>query len=174
MLTYEVSAFWIFLFSACSVLCLLVAALYPQVRGPSLSDRRIEQIAATGLANVADSGARKRSIEETLREADEKLKSKTAKPSLLVRMRQAELKWSRSTYYLVCVIVGLSIFFLVWGAIRLGMFVAIGFGMSAGLLLPHWYVSLRRSRRFKRFLLQFANAVDVIVRGTKVGLPLID
>ncbi len=174
MLTYEASAFWIFLFSACGTLCLLVAAFYPQVRGPSPPDRRIAQIAATGLAKVADSGARKRSIEETLREADEKLKSKTARPSLVVRMRQAELKWSRSTYYLVCVIVGLSSFFLFWGAIGLGGLAAIGFGLSAGLLLPHWYVSFRRSRRFKRFLLHFANAVDVIVRGIKVGLPLID
>lgn len=173
MLSFGVLTFLIFLLSTCSVL-LLLAAFYPRVMTPSPLNRRIEFISATGVAMGADRSPRKRSIDETLREAEEKLKAKTAKPSLLVRMRQAELKWSKSTYYLVCVIVGLAVFFLVLGAIGLGRLPAIGFGISAGLSLPHWYVNFRRSRRFKRFLLQFVNAVDVIVRGTKVGLPLND
>jgi tight adherence protein B len=91
---------------------------------------------------------------------------------LSVRLRQAELKWSKGVYYLVCVIVGLAVFFPV--LVGLGKLPAIGFGISAGLLLPHWYVNFRRRGRFKRFLIQFANAVDVIVRGIRVGLPLID
>lgn len=173
MLSFGVFAFLIFLLSACTML-LLLAALYPRVMAPSPLNRRVGLISATGVAKAADRSAQKRSIKETLREADEKPKEKTAKPSLLVRMRQAELKWSRSTYYLVCTIIGLTVFFLVLGPIGLGRLAAIGFGISAGLLFPHWYVSFRRSRRFKRFLLQFANSVDVIVRGCKVGLPLIE
>ena len=42
------------------------------------------------------------------------------------------------------------------------------------LLLPHFYVNFKRKRRLKKFSNEFPNAVDVIVRGVKAGLPLID
>jgi tight adherence protein B len=59
-------------------------------------------------------------------------------------------------------------------ATRLGPLPAFGFGLSAGLLLPHWYVNFKRRRYFKRFTANLADAVDVVVRGVKVGLPLIE
>jgi len=51
---------------------------------------------------------------------------------------------------------------------------ALGLGITAGFLLPHSYVSLKRRRHFKRFTANLADAVDVVVRGVKVGLPLIE
>ena len=57
---------------------------------------------------------------------------------------------------------------------RLGTLPALGLGITAGLLLPHWYVSFKRRRHFKRFTANLADAVDVVVRGVKVGLPLIE
>src|SRR6266536_2913562 len=120
MLSYGVLALLIFLLSACSVQCLLLATVYPRMKARSPFNRRLELIAATGVAKATDRSPRKRSIEETLREAEEKRKAKSAKPSLLIRIRQAELNWSKTTYYLVCVAVGLAVFFLVLVAIRLG------------------------------------------------------
>jgi tight adherence protein B len=174
MLSPVLWPFLIFLLSALSVQCFLLTAFLPRIVGPSSLKRRIELISGKTVAKGTDQNVRRRSIEQTLREAEERLKAKPAKPSLLVRMRQAELKWSRSFYYLVCVIVGLTVFLLVLAAMGLSTLPAIGFGISAGLLMPHWYVNFRRNRRFKRFLLQFANAVDVVIRGIKVGLPLLD
>jgi tight adherence protein B len=46
--------------------------------------------------------------------------------------------------------------------------------MTGGLLLPHLYVGLKRNQRLKRFSDEFPNAVDIIVRGVKSGLPLVD
>jgi len=40
--------------------------------------------------------------------------------------------------------------------------------------LPRWIVNFLRKRRMKKFLVEFANAMDVIVRGVKAGLPLND
>ena len=40
--------------------------------------------------------------------------------------------------------------------------------------MPRWFVNFLRKRRIKKFLNEFANAVDVIVRGVKAGLPLND
>ena len=47
-----------------------------------------------------------------------------------------------------------------------------GFAISGGFSLPHLYVSFRRKTRFARFLNEFPNAVDVVVRGVKTGLPV--
>ncbi len=43
-----------------------------------------------------------------------------------------------------------------------------------GLLLPHFFVNFMRKRRLRKFTNEFPNAVDVIVRGVKAGLPLVD
>ncbi|MGE0514442.1 MAG: type II secretion system F family protein, partial [Hyphomicrobiaceae bacterium] len=41
-----------------------------------------------------------------------------------------------------------------------------------GLGLPRWVLSFLTKRRQKKFTAEFANAIDVIVRGVKSGLPL--
>jgi tight adherence protein B len=171
-----------FLLGAASVGGLLMVALYPWVTAGAALDRQMELISATGTAGTLRGGAtdesrRKRAVEATLSEAEEKLKfkaQKRVKPSLLVRMRQGNISWSKRTYYLVCVATGIAAFLLILSTAGLGALPAVGFGISAGLLLPHWYVKIARNRRFKRFSAEFPNAVDVIVRGIKTGLPLGD
>ena len=155
----------IFLLGACGVGGLLLAALYPQVTVCAALDRRLELVSVT------------RTVEGTLREAEEQQKLKVknrANPTLLVRMRQGDLSWSRNTYCLVCVVTGIVAFLLILSATGLGALPAVGFGAAAGLMLPHLYVNIKRDRRFKRFSAEFPNALDVIVRGVKAGLPLID
>jgi tight adherence protein B len=50
----------------------------------------------------------------------------------------------------------------------------VGFGLSGGVLIPHFFVNWKRKRRLHQFSNEFPNAVDVIVRGVKAGLPLVD
>jgi tight adherence protein B len=45
---------------------------------------------------------------------------------------------------------------------------------AAGVGLPRWYVSFMRKKRIKAFLNEFPNAIDIIVRAIKSGLPLND
>ncbi len=125
----------------------------------------------------ADENRRKRSVEDTIKEIEEQQKlrvNKTAKPSLTMRMRQAGLSWSKNTYFAVCVFAGVFSFAasIFGGGAKL--LPACGFALAGGLLLPHMYVSQKRKSQFKKFLKEFPNAVDVIVRGVKAGLPLID
>jgi tight adherence protein B len=51
---------------------------------------------------------------------------------------------------------------------------AVGLGFAAGFGLPRWMLSFLKKRRERRFIEGFADAVDVIVRGVKAGLPLGD
>ena len=52
------------------------------------------------------------------------------------------------------------------------MFVALGAALVAGLGLPRWVLGFLGKKRMKKFSLEFPNAVDVIVRGIKSGLPV--
>src|ERR1700686_5337597 len=142
-----------FLLGAGCVGGLLLAALYPRVRAGTTLDRQLELIAVTGTAATLRGGAtddsrRKRAVEVTLREAEEKLKFKAEKrhkPSLLVRMRQADISWSRKTYYSICVATGIVAFLLFLIIAGLGVLAAVGFGISAGMLFSPWYVKFARN-----------------------------
>jgi len=174
-------ALTVFLLIAASTGSLLFAALYPRVAAGSALDQRLELISDSNpLARRPgnnDDGRRHRSVEEILREVDEKQKAagKTrSKPSLLLRLRQANLSWSKTTYWLVRLAVGIVVLAATSLALGLGILPAIGFAITGGLAGPHLYVSYRRKARFAKFTEEFPNAVEIVVRGVKTGLPLID
>ncbi len=170
---------------ALAALCcggLLLSFVYPVGAKRRAYDSRFTAIATSGPALAgpnrnSDNARRKRSVEETLREIEEKQKSQAkrnkSKPQLIVRLRQAELNWSKRTYYVVCAAVALLTFIVVV-AVGGEPLAAGGFAFAGGLFLPHLFVNFRRNRRFKRFTAEFTSAVDVIVRGIKSGLPLSD
>jgi tight adherence protein B len=180
MLTPENAPVLIALLAAFCVMSLLIALLYRRLAGPSPAEqRRVAIIGANASAGRSSAGQqdarRKRAVELTLKELEEKQKTrKNAKPTLLIRMRQAGLTWSRETYAVVSIVAGLASCVLFWMVFKMGLVPAIGFGIAGGLLLPHAYVGAKRGRRFKRFTEEFPNSVDIIVRGVKSGLPLVD
>jgi tight adherence protein B len=55
-----------------------------------------------------------------------------------------------------------------------GLLVALVIGFVAAFGLPMWLLSFLKKRRENSFLNAFPDAVDVIVRGIKTGLPLGD
>jgi tight adherence protein B len=50
--------------------------------------------------------------------------------------------------------------------------VSLGLGFAAGFGVPRWFLGMMIKGRQKKFIGQFADAIDVIVRGVKSGLPL--
>jgi tight adherence protein B len=165
--------------TAISVGGIAVSVFYPRVAGGSESAKRLEAIATAEVSSDlrvgSDETKRKRMIENTLRELEEQQKLKRgASPSLTGRMRQAGIHWSKQTYYLVCAGAGVITFFVTMPAFGISALPALCFSATGGLLFPHLYVSFRRKRRFDGFAAEFPNAVDVIVRGVKAGLPLAD
>jgi Type II secretion system (T2SS), protein F len=55
-----------------------------------------------------------------------------------------------------------------------GLLGAAGLAFAAGFGLPRWGLSYLKKRREKNFLKALPDAVDVIVRGIKAGLPLFE
>jgi tight adherence protein B len=62
-----------------------------------------------------------------------------------------------------------------WGSsFDAGLLPALGFAFAASCGLPLWILKALKKRREAKFLLNFPDAVDVIVRGVKAGLPLLE
>jgi tight adherence protein B len=55
-----------------------------------------------------------------------------------------------------------------------GLYVAVPLGFAGGWGAPRWLLSFLKKRREGKFLNAFPDAVDIVVRGVKAGLPLLD
>ena len=125
---------------------------------------------------VAEAAKRRKSVQDSLNELDAKQKTKDSvvkKPPLKVQIRQAGLKTTVERFYIYSAICGIA---LTMAAFVVGapLIVLPGVLLAAGLGLPRWFVSFCRARRVKQFLNEFPNALDIIVRAVKSGLPLND
>jgi len=92
---------------------------------------------------------------------------------LSVKITQAGLSWSKQRFFITAAllgVLGLMIGFMLDG----GPLAAAGLAFVAGVGLPLWLLKFLKKRREAKFLSAFPDAVDVIVRGIKAGLPLID
>ncbi|RZJ16390.1 MAG: type II secretion system F family protein [Brevundimonas sp.] len=125
--------------------------------------------AATAAANTPE--ARRKQIVEQLKEAERR--ERKARMTMAARLHQAGLAMSVRTFFIVSAFVGLAVMavIVVLGANPL---IGLGAALAAGLGLPRWVVGFIAGRRAKKFSLEFPNAVDVIVRGIKSGLPVHD
>ncbi|WP_108819418.1 type II secretion system F family protein [Pseudovibrio sp. Alg231-02] len=127
-------------------------------------------------AKRVDTTARRKSVQDQLKtmEAAQAAKKKSAdKPIFADWIGQAGLTWSKPKFYVISVGCGLSIFLI---SVLLGQPIWISFALLfVGIFgLPRLYVSRKRKKRFSKFLDEFPNAVDIIVRGIKSGMPLGD
>ena len=151
----------------------LYALLQPQMHRAEELRRRMKVAAFGPVTDAASS--RTKSLEDFIREADEAGASKQPKRlTLEQRLQQAELPYSRWRYWLASLATGMIalVMFKVLTAQSLPVIATLA--AATGILLPHIFVERRRNARFRRFTQEFPNAVDVIVRGVKSGLPLAD
>lgn len=171
----------IFVLAAASAGGALYASFLPRFTDEARLRKRLRLVAGAPSALQGQGGgattSRKRSIEDTLKEIEDKQKERARRrssPSLSERLRQSGLGWSRNTYLLVCAVTALAVYVLIALVLGASPVVAAGPSLLAGLLLPRSYVGLSRNRRLVAFGNELPNAVDVIVRGVRSGLPLGD
>ena len=150
--------------------------LYPLLSGERTAARRVASVArAEPVTQRPVRGAqksRREQIEGTLKQLEARQKSAKRVP-LSVRITQAGLSWSTRRFMMTAGALG-AVVFLVAMMTGTGLLAALGLAFAAGCGLPFWILSFLKKRRESRFLDTFPDAVDVIVRGIKAGLPLID
>jgi tight adherence protein B len=146
--------------------------LYPLLSGERNVEQRMASAARVGPA-VRSRGkekSRREQVEESLKEMQAR---KGKRPPLQTRLAQAGLSISKRNFLLASGAFGLFVFVAgFFGGI--GILPSLALGFAAGGGVPMWLVSYLKKRRETRFLEVFPDAVDVIVRGVKAGLPLID
>lgn len=125
---------------------------------------------------LAEAAKRRRTVQELLKEIETRQKSRDVslkKPPLKVQLKQAGLDLTVERFYLYSAVCGFVVAFVVFifGA---PLLVVAGALVAGALGLPRWAVGFIRARRVKAFLEEFPNALDVVVRAVKSGLPLND
>lgn len=144
---------------------------------PANFTRRVKVIAAgERRARQTDANAvRRRQMQDSmkgLRDRDEaKRKGRVAGKSITDRIRQAGYSFPETAFWIgsavAGVVAGATVFILTRQPIA-----AAGAVVAFGLGAPRWVLGYAITARQKKFMMQFADSLDVIVRGVKSGLPL--
>ncbi|MCO8030537.1 type II secretion system F family protein [Brevundimonas diminuta] len=141
-------------------------------RAKVLATSRTESVAAAKRAAVANTPeARRKQIMVQLREVDRR--ERKARMTTSAKLKQAGLELSLRTFVVISVAMGLigALLAFVLGG---NILIVLGVGIAMGLGLPRWVVNMKAKARMKKFSLAFPDAVDVLVRGIKTGLPVHD
>ncbi|KQO76974.1 type II secretion system F family protein [Rhizobium sp. Leaf262] len=125
---------------------------------------------------VQELSKRRKSVQDTLKDLEKKQneKSKDRRDATVRgKLVQAGLSISIQKFYLMGTGLGLAMFLvaLLYGA---HIFLALGIGFVGALGLPRWILNFLVKRRQNKFLEEFPNALDVMYRSIKSGLPLND
>lgn len=171
--------FLIAIMAALAVAATLYVFLGRKIENHDRSARRVQAVSkgeaarsGKGKKGAADPAAqRRRNVQDSLKDLEEKQTKERPKVSLRARLEGAGLTTTPRDFYVGSGILGV----LAAAGMLLGHqmpVLALGAGFAAGLGLPRWALSFLTMRRRKMFVKEFANALDVIVRGVKTGLPV--
>ncbi len=157
--------------------------------GEEVPARRLEKITGARKARKSSTSlidrlgdskqeGRRRQIEESLKQFTEEEK-KRQKVTLAIRLKQAGMSVNEKQFYAYSLIIGffaaLGVFALMRDSqLQLRAIVAAGAFLAGAFGLPRWYVSMRVKKRQAAFLDAFADAIDIMVRGLRSGLPVGD
>ncbi len=170
---------------AISAGALAYAVVFQQIEVEKKTSSRFKRVQAaeTDHANikaardrVQELSKRRKSMQDSLRDMEKKQTEKAKKAknvSLRDKLVQAGLAISVRQFHLLSL-----------GAAACAAFIALIYGLSlltalpiaavAALGLPRWVLAFLLKRRQKKFLEEFPNALDVMCRSIKSGLPLND
>jgi tight adherence protein B len=122
-------------------------------------------------AKTSDPAQRRKQILLQLKEAERR--QRKAHVSLRAKLQQTGLSVTPLQFWIGSLVLGMVVMALAAALMR-NPLIAVAAGFVAGLGLPRWLMSFIGKRRTKKFTASFADAVDIIVRGIKSGLPVHD
>jgi len=151
--------------------------------GGSSSSKRVEQFSVGknkdrkstfSFMKVDETSNRRKMIENSLADLEKNQKSKKKKSkSLKAKLIHANLKTDPKTFTIISLVIGaigagVPIF------LGLSPLISMGIGFILGFGFPRYILNFLIKRRQKSFTAHFSDAMDIIVRGVRTGLPLGD
>jgi tight adherence protein B len=116
---------------------------------------------------------RRRQVQESLRQIEERARQQKRGVPLRLLINRSGIDISVRKFWVISAAVGLALALLP-ALLGFPWFVSVLGAVIGTFGLPRWFVSTLAKRRQKAFLEDLADAVDVMVRGLKAGLPLSD
>ena len=172
VLVLSVGAFVVVALVSIGAYAFIAAQIGPRAR----FKRRLALVAGERSARSGDrtgpDGSRRRDMHEKLKELEEGKKAKKRRRhQIRDEIRQAGLGFNVRQYAIGSAALGFvgAVVMLVSG---FNILAALLVGVALGLGGPKLFLSHMRKRRLKIFTSQFADAIDVIVRGIQSGLPV--
>jgi tight adherence protein B len=164
----------------------IMALIYPMLSSGA-SAKRVKQIVEakknvsqqrqSALSRLLDGGgkdnARRKQVQESLKQIEEREKQRKKRLTLRTLIAQSGLDLSTRGYW-VMALAAAAIFAVIPPVVGLPWYVSIGTGIVGGFGFPRWFLNFLRKRRQNKFMNDFADAIDVMVRGLKAGLPVSD
>lgn len=146
---------------------------------PSVAKKRMAAVARPTTPGAVQSARtlalqgqqRRKSMQALLKELEKKQNERKPRPSLKKQITQAGLEISPRAFWVICG--GLAaVMALICVTMRQSAVVSVLAPFAIGLGFPRWVLHFLKKRRQKKFTSEFANAIDVIVRSVKSGLPV--
>ncbi len=150
--------------------------LYPLLSGERKAESRRASIARADAPAAEQTEKSQRSrreqVETSLKDLEARRQQEKSVP-LGVRLSQAGLDWTPQKFWIVSAVVA-GVLFAAAMFVGGGLLGAAGLAFAGGFGLPRWALGFLKKRRETKFLAALPDAVDVIVRGIKAGLPLFE
>lgn len=121
--------------------------------------------------NPRETALRRGQVADSLKELERRQKN-LRNPPLSVRIEQAGLRMTPQKFYLFSLVAGVVLGLIL--LLTVSPYVALAGAFVGALGLPRWTIGYMKKRRQALFIKEFPNAIDIIVRGVKSGLPLGD
>jgi tight adherence protein B len=164
--------------AALAVGALAYAFLYPYFSGEREKDSRLKGvIEAKGRETISaleQATSRRKSVVDTLKEMENRHRA-AEKVSLRLRLERAGLSITPRMYWVASVACGVVLMLIVTFTLQASatrMILTVVVGLVGVFGAPRWIVSKLTSRRQGQFIRELPNAIDIVVRGMKSGLPL--
>lgn len=157
-----------------AVAAVAYVAVLPLLGGQRRASKRLKSIGVTasGAAVRGVAVNRREQVAKTLSEIEAKAKNAN-KATLELKLARAGLSWTKRTFYTVsgasAAILGLLLFIITDSPVA-----AAGAAFAGGFGVPAWLLRHLRLRRIAKFNKELPNAVDVVVRGIRTGIPVGD
>jgi tight adherence protein B len=153
-------------------------AFVPGVVGGGRADKRLKALTsgerASGRVARDDPRKRKNDRRKSLQDILDEQNQNTAKKkrvSLKKKIARAGMRISVAGFWRNAVIFGIIVFAVTF-VLGVPIHFAAVFGAAATYAAPMWYLGSRTKKYQARFLDEFPNAVESIVRGVQAGMPL--
>ncbi len=168
------------LLGATAIASIVFVMFYPYLSGEKHTEKRIRVATESKALKVATRTAvdaatsRRKTVADTLKDLESRQKAKE-KLSLRLRLQRAGLQITPKTFWILSGLCGFTFAVVLYVALppsALSLILALMVGFVGAFGLPRWILSKITSRRQGKFLAELPNAIDVVTRGMKSGLPL--